>query len=184
MPSVAPEAEKQSASVFRWLVDDIQFTTKTGISNRNLRPSGGQVPGESQLKNMGKFLTAATPKEVEVSRTDTTKLNPEYYETKSAKIVRGGLNTREGTSNKNNYYSFQGKTNNVGFDREITREPKRHLTEKNYGRMCCTVKPISTATTVPSKKLQDYNIIVEQTAQERGGLSTRNFVKDTMAGNK
>ena len=181
MPSFAPEAEKQSASVFRWLVDDNQFTTKTGISNRNLRPSEEQVSGESQLKNLGKFLTAVTPKEVEDSRSKTSNMDLKLFETKSAKIIRGGLNTREGTSNKNNYYSFQGKTNNVGFDRMITREPKRHLTEKGYGRMCCAVKPASTATTLPSKKLQDYNIIVEQTAIERGGLSTRNFVKDTLS---
>ena len=180
MPSIAPEAEKQSASTFKWVVNDTHFTTKTGISNRNLRVADNKIDRESELKNMGKILTARTPKEVEVSRTSTNSLNPSSYEVRSSEIVRGGVNSREGTSSKNNFYSFGGKTNNVADDRSMFRDPKRHLTERNYGRICCEVKPISTATTISSRKLQDYSIILETTAAERGGLSTRNFVKDTL----
>ena len=180
MPSIAPEAEKQSASTFKWVVNDAHFTTKTGISNRNLRVTDSQVGRDSELKNMGKILTARTPKEVDASRTNTSSLNVKVYDVKSAELTRGGINSRDGTSSKNNFYSFGGKANNVAEDRAIFREPKRHLTERDYGRICCEVKPVSTATTISSRKLQDYSLILENTAAERGGLSTRNFVKDSL----
>tara|TARA_X000001036_G_scaffold127399_1_gene120552 strand:- start:7040 stop:7615 length:576 start_codon:yes stop_codon:yes gene_type:complete len=176
MPTIAPEAEKISASTFKWITNDTLFTTKTDISTRNLRVNDNKVDRESELKNLGKILTAKTPKEVEETRKTTKSLDPVAYEVRSSKLIRGGVNGREGTSSKNNYYSFGERGDNVMY-----RQNSNHLTEKNYDRICCEVEPINTATTSSSRKLQDWSIIHETTASQRGGLDTRNYIKDTLA---
>tara|TARA_X000001036_G_scaffold20900_1_gene17516 strand:+ start:1177 stop:1725 length:549 start_codon:yes stop_codon:yes gene_type:complete len=178
MPSVAPEAEKQSSSPFRWVVNDNVFTTKTDISTRNLRLTGSLIDGDSDLKNLGKFLTAKTPQEVEDSKNSVKSIDPVQYEVRSNEVQRTGIQGRKGTKVQN-FYGFDGKANNVAFDRNIERG-NTHLTETDFGRMCCPIKPLSTATTVSSIKLQDWNNILETSAPQRGGLNTRNYVKDTL----
>lgn len=175
MPTIAPNAEKISASSFKWITNDNLFTTKTDISTRNLRVDNGKIERESELKNLGKILTARTPKEVEDTMKSVKSLDPSVYEVRSSKLIRGGVNGREGTSSKNNYYSFDGSNNQVMF-----RQNGSHLTERSFDRMCCEVKPMATSTTISSRKLQDWSLINEPVATQRGGLNTRNYVKDSM----
>lgn len=176
MPSIAPQAEKISASAFKWITNDDLFTTKTDISTRNLRVDNDHINRDSELRNLGKILTASTPKEVDDIRKKVKNLDPAVYEVRSSKLIRGGINGREGTSSKNNYYSFVQGDAPVVF-----RQNGNHLTEKSFDRICCEVKPLSTATTLSSRKLQDWDIINEPVASERGGLNTRNYIKDTLA---
>tara|TARA_B100000902_G_scaffold20515_2_gene24641 strand:+ start:14335 stop:14919 length:585 start_codon:yes stop_codon:yes gene_type:complete len=176
MPTIAPEAEKQSASSFKWIVNDNTFTTKTDVSTRNLRVNSEKVMEDSNLRNLGKFLTKKTPEDVEKARTQTSSLDPAQYQTRSSNLRP--VSSRNGTSIRP-YYSFGGRQNNVSEDRSLYRNSDdTHLTEKPYDRFCCEVSPISVATTSASFKLQDWDLINEKYAPQRGGLDTRNFIKD------
>lgn len=176
MPTIAPEAEKQSASSFKWIVNDNTFTTKTDVSTRNLRVDSQKISGDSDLKNLGKILTKKTPQDVEKARTSTSSLDPVQYQTRSQTLRP--VSSRQGTSVKG-YYGFGGRENNVSEDRTFFRVSQNsHLTEKPYDRFCCEITPISVATTSASVKLQDWDFINEKYAPQRGGLDTRNFVKD------
>ena len=176
MPSVAPEAEKQSDSRFKSNVKDDTFTTKTDVSTRNLRVNSEKIHTDSNLRNLGNILTKKTPEDVESARTATGKLDPAQYQTRSDSLKP--ISSRTGTSIKP-YYSFGGRQNNVSEDRTLFRTPTdTHLTEKSYDRICCEVKPLAVATTMASVKLQDWDLINEKYAPQRGGLDTRNFVKD------
>ena len=176
MPSVAPEAEKQSASSFKWIVNDVTFRTKTDVSTRNLRVNSEKVTTDSNLRNLGKILTKKTPEDVETARIATGNLDLAQYQTRSDSLKP--ISSRNGTAIKP-YYSFGGKQNNVSEDRTLFRTPTdTHLTEKSYDRICCEVKPLAVATTMASVKLQDWDLINEKYAPQRGGLDTRNFVKD------
>lgn len=178
MPTVAPEAEKQSASTFKWIVDANQFTTKTDVSTRNLHVGSKRIGEESNLLNLGKLLTGRTPAEVEQARTRTTSINAAQYAVRSNALRP--VSGREGTT-VDSFYGFGGRKNNVAEDRVLmTGKGGSHLTEKSYNRICCAVKPMSSTTTRAGTKLQDWSLIEEKTAPQRGGLDSRNYVKDQL----
>ena len=178
MPTVAPEAEQQAASTYKWIVNSNQFTTKTDVSTRDLRVGPKTIGEESNLLNLGKILTGRTPAEVEAARLKTTSIDPAQYEVRSSALrpVPG----RQGTT-IDSFYGFSGRDNNVAEDRVLQRgSQSAHLTEKSYNRICCDVKPVSYATTRAGTKLQDWSVIEEKTAPQRGGLDSRNYLKDQL----
>lgn len=177
MPSVAPEAEKQAASTFKWIVDANQFTTKTDVATRNLHVGSKRIGEESNLLNLGKFLTGRTPDEVEAARLKSTSIDPSQYHVRSTALrpVSGRTTTVD------SFYGFAGRGNNVAEDRVFQRDAAgSQLTEKSYDRICCAVQPVAVSTTRAGTKLQDWNFIEEKTAPQRGGLDSRNYVKDQL----
>ncbi len=175
MSNYARQAEKQSASVFKWVINDDVFTTKMDISNRNLRVSDQKIDTESNLKNIGKYLTEKIPQSIETSLLSSANLNLDDFNVRST-----NLRTQYNHKKAGSYYGFE-QFDKVALNEDRTIEKGKSgikITELPYQREFGYPIPKKQGNPGASTKTQDYDAIIEKTAPQRGGLHTRNYVKD------
>jgi|TARA_X000001036_G_scaffold423352_1_gene447185 hypothetical protein len=174
MSNYAVEAEKQSASVFKWIINDDQFITKTGISNRNLTINDKNIETDSNVKNVGRYLTEKLPKSVDTSIASSSQIDFAPFTIKSEQLNSTLSHQKTGA-----YYGFQAQ-HGLNEDRVMNKSrPGTDTTEVSYKReLGYPIPKLLGSLASGSSKTQNVENVIEPVAIQRGGLSTRNYVKD------
>ena len=175
--NLAPNATNQSLSPFKYTMNSDKYTTKRFINKsdvKNMHVAPGLITTENELHGRTKILSGILPNNVEESRTSTSSFLavPESKLETSLDITA----TRTG---KQVYYSFDN-TGDVTYHRDNTASTISPCpVECKY-----VVRPLhNSASSRSNAKQQDWTTINESFAEQRGGLSTRNYHRDTSQDN-